>query len=85
VSATAYLHQSNELLKRLVIFGLGEDQARKANDAEWLALLDRISGSNAFTSGAGRTLGNQRFAAHPDADIEALHAVLQQFFRKAHP
>jgi len=85
LSENLYLHQSNELLKRLVIFGLGDDQARKANDQEWLAILDRWSGSNAFTSGAGQALGNQRFAPAPQADMDALHALLLQFFAKAHP
>ncbi len=80
-----FLHQSNELLKRLVIFAVGEGAARSANDEAWLELLDGLSGSNAFTAGPGRQLGNQRFRAAPEADIEALHPVLMRFFAGARP
>jgi hypothetical protein len=80
-----YLNRSNELLKRLVIFGIGENRARQANDVEWLALLDTLAGSQAFTGGAGAPLGNQRFSSSPEADIEALHRLLDNFFANAKP
>jgi hypothetical protein len=80
-----YLNRSNELLKRLVIFGIGENRARKANDIEWLELLDSLTGTQAFTNGAGTLLGNQRFSASPQADITALHPLLDNFFKSARP
>ncbi|MCB1686274.1 MAG: DUF4381 domain-containing protein [Pseudomonadales bacterium] len=83
ISPPDYLHQSNELLKRLMIFALGEHQARKANDDQWLALLDKQLGADGFTRGPGKLLGNQRFRADPQADIEALHPLLLKFFAHA--
>jgi len=85
LTAREYLHQSNELLKRLVIFGIGQDQARKANDQDWLALLDQLADSREFSTGPGRQLGNQRFAPEPETDIDALHQLLSRFFRSARP
>ena len=81
VSAMEYLHLSNELLKRTMIHGLGEAAARKANDEEWLALLDARAGSDRFTTGPGRLLGNQRFRSSPEADVESLHPLLLRFFK----
>jgi hypothetical protein len=85
LTAREYLHQSNELLKRLVIFGIGQDQARKANDQDWLDLLDQLIGSNEFSAGPGRQLGNQRFSPEPETDVDALHQLLSRFFRSARP
>lgn len=83
VSQTHYLHASNELLKRLVIYGLGKQFARKANDQKWLEFLDTLTGRNDFCEGPGRLLGNQRFQEFPRADIDALHPVLERFFKEA--
>ena len=80
-----YLHQANELLKRLFIYGLHEDRARKANDASWLEFLDQQSGSRAFTEGPGAQLGNQRFRVHADADPQILHPILEQLFKSVRP
>jgi hypothetical protein len=94
IDERTYLHQANELLKRLLIHGLHEDRARKANDAAWLALLDERAGllderartaGDGFTEGPGQQLGNQRFSAAPAADPEALHPLLTRFFREVRP
>lgn len=85
IDAPTYLHQANELLKRLVIHGLHDNRARRANDAAWLALLDERSGSASFTEGPGRQLGNQRFSMTPIADPDQLHPVLSQFLREVRP
>jgi hypothetical protein len=85
VEPALYLHRANELLKRLVIHGLHMDEARRANDADWLTLLDRLSGGNAFTCGPGAQLGNQRFASEPRAEVDALHPVLEQLLARVRP
>lgn len=83
VTQTQYLHASNELLKRLVIHGLGKQFARKANDQNWLEFLDSLTGRNDFCEGPGRLLGNQRFQEFPQTDVDALHPVLARFFKEA--
>lgn len=82
LTAVSYLHESNELLKRLVIFGLGDQRARRASDAAWLEILDHWAGSNEFTEGPGMVLGNQRFRPHPEADVDSLHPLLERFLQR---
>jgi len=85
ITATAYLHQANELLKRLYVHGLHVDIARRANDADWLAFLDARSGGSAFSEGPGRQLGNQRFGPAPEVDPDSLHPLLERVFETARP
>ena len=82
---TTYLQQTNELLKRLYIHGIGDDRARSANDANWLSYLDEQSGGVGFSQGPGMQLGNQRFQPTPEADPEALHPLVTKLFRNARP
>ena len=81
----AYVHESNELLKRLLIHGLGVPAARPASDHAWLRLLDERYGSAAFSEGPGRILGNARFHPSPDIQIEPLHELLASFLRRVRP
>jgi hypothetical protein len=83
--AATFVHESNELLKRLLIHGFGIDAARAASDHTWLRLLDERYGKPEFTQGPGRALGNDRFRRSPSADIELLAALLDSFFRKVRP
>jgi hypothetical protein len=85
IDAPAYLQQTNELLKRLYIHGIGDDQARSANDANWLSYLDEQSGGSAFTQGPGAQLGNQRFRPAPEVDPDTLHPLVARLFRNARP
>lgn len=85
IDASAYLDQTNELLKRLYVHGLHDDEARRANDASWLAYLDARSGGNGFSQGPGRQLGNQRFSSEPGADPEILHPLVASLFKEARP
>ncbi len=85
IDAPTYLHETNELLKRLYIHGLHDDEARRLNDDGWLAYLDTRSGGNAFTQGPGRQLSNQRFSPKPGADPELLHPLVADLFKAARP
>ncbi|MGE0623306.1 MAG: DUF4381 domain-containing protein [Pseudomonadales bacterium] len=85
IDAISYLHQANELLKRLYIHALHVDVARRANDADWLAFLDARSGSDRFSDGPGSQLGNQRFRPEPQADPETLHPLVLRLLEGARP
>ena len=85
IDAPTYLHQTNELLKRLYVHGLHDDEARSANDSTWLSYLDEQSGGLNFSQGAGTQLGNQRFSQTPVADPETLHPLVSNLFRIARP
>jgi hypothetical protein len=73
-----YLDRCNELLKRLFVHGLGIDAARRANDLAWLGILDATLGAPEFTRGAGRALGNARFAPAPEADVAAVQQLVDR-------
>lgn len=85
IDGPTYLQETNELLKRLYVHGIGDDRARSANDGDWLAYLDERSGGSAFSQGPGAQLGNQRFRPSPDADPELLHPLVADLFRKPLP
>ena len=83
IDAATYLHQTNELLKRLFIHGLQDDGARPLSDGDWLTYLDTHGGGNGFRQGPGRQLGNQRFQPRPEADPDTLHPLVRRVFRNA--
>ena len=82
VSAESYLHQSNELLKRLLVHGLGRQAARPASGSAWLRILDQHYGTPEFSEGPGQILGIERFTRSPAIHTESLHALLASFFRR---
>ncbi len=81
----AFVHQSNEILKRLRIHSLGVQAATPASDQNWLALLDAQYGGTEFTQGPGQALGIERFRPHPKVDIDELHRLLEEFFQRIRP
>ncbi|MFU8816633.1 MAG: DUF4381 domain-containing protein [Pseudomonadales bacterium] len=85
ISTRAYLDESNELIKRLLIHGLGDDQARRANGEAWLALLDRHADEPAFTSGPGSALGDARFRPDVTADTAAVHQAISRLLARIQP
>lgn len=85
VPARQYVNESNELLKRLLIHGLGRREARPAEGAAWLLLLDECYGSPAFSEGPGRILGDERFRPAPTIETESLHGLLASFLSKVRP
>ncbi len=80
LSEEVFVHESNEILKRLLIHGFNIDAAPAASDRRWLALLDAQYGGTEFSQGPGQALGNERFRPRPQADIEQLHPLLTRFF-----
>jgi len=80
-----YVDGCNELLKRLMIHGLGIDAARRASDQPWLQLLDQALGEPAFTQGPGRMLGERRFTPAPVADPAALAALVSRLLARISP
>jgi hypothetical protein len=80
-----YLDQSNELLKRLLIHGLGDDAARRATGPAWLALLDRHMDEPAFSDGPGAALGDVRFRPAVEADASAVHQVVSRLLARIRP
>ena len=85
INASEYLHSGNELLKRLMVRAYQQTgYARLSGDA-WLRVLDELSGTSKFSDGAASVLGNSRFSADPQIDVEQLHSALQQVLAKVTP
>ena len=85
ISAVEYLHASNELLKRLMVRAYQQTSYARLSGNAWLNILDELSGTSKFTSGAASVLGNSRFSAEPKVDVEQLHSALQQVLSKVKP
>ena len=85
LSGEAFAHECNELLKRLVVHGFGDHDARAATDDTWLAMLDERLGERAFTTSAGRLLGNERFRPEPELATDELDSLMQRFLKRVQP
>jgi uncharacterized protein DUF4381 len=85
ISAVEYLHTGNELLKRLMVRAYQQTRYASLSGDAWLQVLDEVSGTSKFTSGAASVLGNSRFSAAPEVDVEELHRALQQVLSKVKP
>jgi len=72
LSAEAYVQQVNELLKRLLVRGLGRSGVAPLQGEAWLRWLDAEAGSRDFTAGAGQVLGDARFRPAFEVDAAAL-------------
>ncbi|MEQ8861069.1 MAG: DUF4381 family protein [Pseudomonadales bacterium] len=82
IDAREYLDETNELLKRVLIHGLGERQARRATGTRWLQLLDQHLEVPAFSRGPGQALGNGRFQPVASADPEQVHPVVERLLSR---
>jgi hypothetical protein len=83
LSSREYLDASNELVKRVLIHGLGEHEARRASGERWLELLDRHLDETAFPAGPGRALGDDRFRPDGGGDPEAVHPLVERLLARS--
>jgi len=77
-----YLDLCNQILKRLLVHVRHNDLAVAASGSAWLAELDRLHGGNQFATGAGKALGNSRFAPEAPSAAPGLHKLLTAFVRR---
>ena len=82
ISEERFAHASNQIIKRVLVPGLGKQQYAKLSGDEWLKALDQISGTNRFTQGEGTILGNERFRPEPTLAPEDLYNDLQNLIRR---
>ncbi|MEM7078192.1 MAG: DUF4381 domain-containing protein [Pseudomonadota bacterium] len=85
LSALAFAHETNEVLKRLLVRGYRAGFAARLSGTRWLTLLDQISVSEQFTLGPGQVLGDARFRAAPSIDATELHRVVGALLKRASP
>ena len=82
LTATGWLHRTNELLKRLAVHGLGHREMIPAWGDDWLRYLDRRYGEPAFSRGAGRCLGQARFRRDAKVDVQALEGLVSRLLNR---
>lgn len=78
IAPAAWLHRTNEVLKRLAVHGLGHREMIPAWGDDWLRYLDGRYGEPAFSRGAGRCLGPARFRRDAEVDIQALDGLVSR-------
>ena len=83
--AREFVDGVNALLKRALIHGAHHAEAAPLTDAAWLKYLDGLAASDVFSRGAGKALGNSRFAQDFDHDPAPIHAAARQVLRTLRP
>ncbi len=85
ISEERFAHESNQIIKRILVPGLGKQEYAKLSGDKWLQALDQLSQTNRFTQGEGAILGNKRFSPHPSMDPKGLNDELQNLIRRIRP
>lgn len=85
LSDAAYVHEVNEVLKRLLVRGLRRPGVAALQGEGWLRWLDAEARSRDFTTGPGRVLGEARFQRAFDVDAEALARTAGRLCRRIRP
>ena len=80
-----FVHLSNELVKRVLVPGLGRAKYSRLSGAQWLSELDSISGSNSFSEGDGKVLGDERFTRDFKVNCHELYLALEQLLKSIRP
>lgn len=78
LSEEDYLHQCNELLKRVLVRGYRRYEYAALSGHAWLQALDDLSESKQFSEGPGQALGNDRFSRQPKPCAEQLSPVIER-------
>ncbi len=82
IAPAAWLHRTNEVLKRLAVHGLGHREMIPAWGDDWLRYLDGRYGEPAFSKGAGRSLGQARFRRDAAVDVQALDGLVSRLLNR---
>lgn len=85
INAMEYLHQGNEILKRLLVRAYGRSIYAGMSGTQWLIALDEITSSDSFSNGPGQVLGDARFSANPKFDTGELRAQFELVIKKVKP
>lgn len=69
------------LLRRAALVRYPRHRVASLTGEDWLRFLDRTSGTDAFTEGPGRVLGDDRYAPSVELDPEVVAAVAERWLR----
>jgi hypothetical protein len=85
LSDLGLVHQSNAVLKRLLVVALEIRHVGETSDRQWLLALDQISSTSDFSKGPGAILGMQRFNPAAKVDISTFKPLLLKVIADTHP
>lgn len=69
------------LLRRAALVRYPRRQVAPLTGEDWLRFLDHTSGSEAFTRGPGRVLGDDRYAPSVELDVDRVAAIAERWLR----
>lgn len=70
------------LLKRVAISRYGREQAAGLTGQAWLAFLDQTGGTDAFSQGPGKVLGDDLYRPDTEPDVDALFELCLNWIRR---
>lgn len=82
ITATQFTQRSNELLKRLLAVAYQRQELTSLSGDAWLNALDEIAQAPVFSTGSGRSLGDERFKPEPAINADELGAHISTLLTK---
>ena len=71
------------LLRRVAIQTCGREAVASLVGQAWLRFLDNKGGTNQFTAGPGKVLGEGQYQQTVEADLDRLHQVVEKWIRRS--
>jgi hypothetical protein len=84
-STREVLEQIAILLRRVAIQTCGRAAVAPLVGASWLKFLDRRGGTDQFTAGPGRVLGEGHYRPTVEVDLDRLLPLVEQWIRRSRP
>jgi hypothetical protein len=77
----AVVQQIALLLKRVAIESFGRQEVARLTGEQWLRFLDQTAGTNQFTQGPGRALGENLYRPHGEVDPGRIRQVAAKWIQ----
>jgi hypothetical protein len=78
----AYLLQCENLLKRVALTRYPRTRVASITGEAWVQFLDRTSGTNEFSMGAGQALIQGSYAPATDVEVDQLHKLARYWIKQ---
>jgi hypothetical protein len=83
LSTRGAVEQLAMLLRRVAIQTCGRKAVASLVGQAWLRFLDNKGGTNQFTAGPGKVLGEGQYQQTVEADLDRLHQVVEKWIRRS--
>lgn len=79
--AAVHVRELSRLLRRFALVRFPQRDVAALTGEEWLGFLDQHGGNGRFVEGAGRQLLDAPYRSNPDASLQALLALAEEWVR----